>query len=262
MFPVSENVLVPVPGVRVFEQFWEHSELGVRIPAPPWEISDRSSASEIASAAQAADLGMASIRISPNGNRPFRRRGPLSLVAAVPLKKGTGAALGQTAWVALVGIRLPLALFLFGGVGAQLAHQPVLVFLSGAGFYLMTSLVLHECAHVLAYRLLAGPEACAVLVRSATRLRVVRVVLPSSRDIMVTLAGPLAPMVVLGGILPWAQNLPLHTAVAGAVALAHLFLLALPFGDGNALRMAVRDHPAFPDRTVAKGDFPLHRNHG
>lgn len=237
-FPGSENLLSPTSGVEVIGPYWEHRGLGLRIPAPPQLVNEYTSDQDLGSAVRAADLGMASIRRSYS-SRKFKGRAPLRPMLAAPLKDGICPALAQVALTSLPAIGIPSVLLGAGAVGARLSHQPVLALLAEVGFYLLVSLALHECGHILAYRQLGGVHASAVLVRTATRLRLVRSALPPFRDALVTLAGPLTPTAVFAGVLPWAHHAPLHVAGVGAIALAHLFLLILPFGDGAALRAVV-----------------------
>jgi hypothetical protein len=238
--PASESLVTPTEGVRVIGPFWEYPDLGLRIYSPPRIIDRNSCGHEIACALQAADLGMACIRRSPRSKRLRFDSSPLRPVHAAPLRDGLVAALVQTMLVSLTALGGPLSLLALAWLASHITDQPVLAFLSASGLYLLISLALHECGHVLAYRLLAGRAACAITVRTTTRLRVVRKVLRPRKDILVTLAGPLTPMITPLLLAPWAQQVPLHLAAALAVAMAHMFQLLLPFGDGAAFRAAVR----------------------
>lgn len=115
-----------------------------------------------------------------------------------------------------------------------------LIALATLGLVLVGSILVHELGHVLAYRILMGVAAPAVLIVRGASCRVLRLSGPWWADVSVVLAGPVAPVVVAACAWPLFELAPPAVLLGALVALGHVVGLALPFGDGAALREIAR----------------------
>jgi Cu/Ag efflux pump CusA len=145
---------------------------------------------------------------------------------------------GQFRWLVLVSasVAVGLSTGLFSLVALALAW----------GLFAVAVLV-HELGHIVAYRALAPDDAPAIFVIRGMRCHVVRKRLTPASDIVVALAGPLAPGIIavflipllfapllwVDAVAPWA---PLAFAAWLALAASHALCVALPFGDGATIR--------------------------
>lgn len=117
-----------------------------------------------------------------------------------------------------------------------------LIALAILGLVLIGSILVHELGHVLAYRILMGAAAPAVLIVRGASCRVLRLCGPQRADVSVVLAGPVAPVAVAACAWPLFELAPPAVLLGALVALGHVVGLALPFGDGAALREIARGH--------------------
>jgi len=159
---------------------------------------------------------------------PARRRLP------VGLGRGLGAAIAVFARTHGVVIGA-LAVLVAGAAALGLvvvAHGVALLALG------LLATVVHELGHVTAYRLLS-PRGAAVLESELLRAALHRESLTRRADRAVTLAGPLAPLlVVVAALVPFAGVLPAELVGAAVVAVAHAASLLLPTADRRAWRQA------------------------
>ena len=98
----------------------------------------------------------------------------------------------------------------------------------------------HELGHVLALRLSAGDAPALFLARTGSG-RVIRGALPRRAEVAVVVAGPLAPLAVVG---VWAIVSPrplLAFAFGIVLAISHALLLLVPSSDRAALLDAFRE---------------------
>ena len=96
---------------------------------------------------------------------------------------------------------------------------------------------LHELGHLVAYRT-ATASGPAVLECGAVHAVLHRAPLGRRADRAVTLAGPLAPLLLAIALAPLAGALPAEAVAAALVAVAHVTSLALPTADRRAWRQA------------------------
>ena len=158
---------------------------------------------------------------------PARRRLP------VGLGRGLGAAIAVFARTHGVVIGA-LAVLVAGAAVLGLvvvAHGVALLALG------LLATVVHELGHVTAYRLLS-PRGAAVLESELLRAALHRESLTRRADRAVTLAGPLAPLLVVAALVPFAGALPAELVGAAVVAVAHAASLLLPTADRRAWRQA------------------------
>lgn len=158
---------------------------------------------------------------------PARRRLP------VGLGRGLGAAIAVFARTHGVVIGA-LAVLVAGAAALGLvvvAHGVALLALG------LLATVVHELGHVTAYRLLS-PRGAAVLESELLRAALHRESLTRRADRAVTLAGPLAPLLVVAALVPFAGVLPAELVGAAVVAVAHAASLLLPTADRRAWRQA------------------------
>ncbi len=152
------------------------------------------------------------------------------------------SAIAVTGMLVLRSLAIPLAACLGVTACAALAGQQTVSIVAWTLAWILASLVLHECGHVAAYRVVAGHRAaCTVKVR---RLRAIVVRYPLSpwKDIVVTVAGPLAPaLVTLPAATAVSTSSPMYGVAMILAATSHVFLLLDPRGDGAALASAIRD---------------------
>ncbi len=136
-----------------------------------------------------------------------------------------------------------------GLIGAVLATALVVGVCAGslaaialalAGFALIGSVLVHELGHVVAYRILIGRTAPAVLTVRGASCRVIRLAGRPSSDAWVVLAGPLAPLVVALSSWPLFALAPSAVLLVTLIAIGHVVGLVLPVGDGVTLRAIAR----------------------
>jgi hypothetical protein len=105
-----------------------------------------------------------------------------------------------------------------------------------AAILILASVVIHEAGHLIAYRLLAGPRAPAVAVASGARCHVIRLRLSPPRDLLIIIAGPIAPMGTAVCALPLWGQASFVVLIAVLIAAGHAVALLIPLGDGASLR--------------------------
>lgn len=133
---------------------------------------------------------------------------------------------------------------LIGGIALLALSMGALGFVVVAhGMWLLTlglfATPLHELGHLLAYRV-ATPSGAAVLECDSLHAALHREPLAGRADRAVTLAGPLAPLLLVIALAPLAGALPAEAVAATLVAVAHLASLALPTADRRAWRQAAQ----------------------
>lgn len=228
--------LEPTAGVIKVRDEWWYPELGIQVAAPPLVVGDASSPGERESAGRAVNVGMASTEPTGKGSGPFalefirvlvvpagHAKGILAmtkfLVLMHPLGSSAAVIIALVAWILDVSVLWWLAMFLIG-----------------AG----VSSIVHEGGHLVALRLVAGRTSPALLLATPLSARLVWRSTGSAKDILVIIAGPLAPLLV---IIPFTRPLidaPVAGVSAAVVAVSHAITLALRSGDGAELRAAVR----------------------
>ena len=215
-------------------------------PAPPGVTEpgevDPSDSAPFSAASMAWELGLADSRGSrASARRPFGcatcgrsyqvsgMLAPSILPAALQVVARLGRANAPLIGVALVAV-------LAGGLLAlPVVHAGgVIVFL------FLLAITAHELGHVLALRLSAGDAPALFLARTGSG-RVIRGALPRRAEVAVVVAGPLAPLAVVG---VWAIVSPrplLAFAFGIVLAISHALLLLVPSSDRAALFDAFRE---------------------
>jgi hypothetical protein len=135
-----------------------------------------------------------------------------------------------------IGPGLLISLLCWGGFAV--AGQAPLSILCCAAAMFFFSLFLHEMGHILAFWSLSA-LAPAIFTAQKGRFRLIRGSLPLPRDLLVTLAGPAAPLLIVLAAAPVAGTHMLEFLMAVAVAVGHLTALTRADGDGAALRLAL-----------------------
>ncbi|WP_258799337.1 hypothetical protein [Protaetiibacter mangrovi] len=130
------------------------------------------------------------------------------------------------------------------GLGMPVAAHGVAVLL-----IVLLAVPLHELGHLTAYRMIA-PRAPAHLASGVVHAALRREPLPRRRDRQVTLAGPLAPLLLVVAAAPACAVAPAEFLAAIAVAVAHALGLVLPTADRRAWRAAA------PPRSPTRGTGP------
>jgi hypothetical protein len=125
-------------------------------------------------------------------------------------------------------------------VGA-LADLPSLIAISLLVVMLVVSVIVHEVGHVLVFRLAAGADAAAHVVVRGLSFSLVRRPLKRTREVVVVLAGPLAPLALAVLTIPLASGGPVLWWSWAVVGAGHALTLLLPVGDGANLRLALSD---------------------
>ncbi|PZQ90756.1 MAG: hypothetical protein DI534_06065 [Leifsonia xyli] len=110
---------------------------------------------------------------------------------------------------------------------------------------------LHELAHLAVYRTFA-PHGWARLECGGLRAALERDRLPRTADRMVTAAGPLAPLLLVGVAVPLAPVLPAEAVASVVIALGHALGLLLPTADRRAWQAAALTPPS-PERGSTLG---------
>lgn len=168
------------------------------------------------------------------------------------LPVGLGRALGAAvvAFARTHGIVIGVLAALVAGAAvlglAVVAHGIALLALG------LLATVVHELGHVAAYRMLS-PRAPAVLESELLRAALHREPLTPRADRAVTLAGPLAPLLIVAALVPFAGALPAELVGAAVVAVAHAASMLLPTADRRAWRqVAPRNSGAAARRGVER----------
>ena len=197
-----------------------------------------------ASSPEAASFGLCSDELHVGVGTRSWRMPPWFTTGAKPLPAGVVAA-------ALASVRhfgAGMGLILGGFCGALVIGIATgslgLAALAIMGLVLLGSVLVHEVGHVLAYRILIGRRAPAVLVVRGASCRLVRLSGARASDAVVIAAGSLAP--VLAALPLWSlfAHAPALVILATLVALGHVVGLLIPVGDGAALRELARHDAA------------------
>jgi hypothetical protein len=212
------------PGVHREGGDLVHEHLGIRLP-------DADDAHDLA-----ADLGLVSTCLSVGGTRWRMRIPPWLHPLARPLPAGALAA--TTASIAHNAAGM--SLFLVVAAGALTAGWAsgsiALTGLATATVVVLISVLVHEAGHVIAYRLLMPRDAPGILVVRGLSCHLVRAAGGHGRDAGIVLAGAIGPVVAAAALVPLYSVASFVVAFAILVAVAHVALLAIPIGDGAALR--------------------------
>lgn len=208
-------------GVREEEGVLTCSALGLRQRGPgPRAVADGLCSDELF-----LRVAGRSWRLPPWFTSRSRQLPHGALAAAVACVSHFGS--GMSLILAALGLTLAV-----GVVGGSLA----LVALATFGLVLCGSILVHELGHVLAYRILMGATAPAVLVVRGASCRVLRRRGPRGADLSVVLAGSAAPVAAAICSWPLLPLAPSAVFLGALVAVGHVVGLVLPFGDGAALR--------------------------
>lgn len=193
-----------------------------------------------ASAPEAASLGLCSDELLVCfGSRSWRMP-PWFTTGAKVLPAGVVAA--ALASLRHFGAGMGLLLGVLGGalvIGIVTGYLG-LAAVAIMGLVLLGSVLVHELGHVLAYRVLIGRRAPAVLVVRGASCRLVRLSGATTPDAVVIAAGSLAPVVAALPLWFLFAQAPVLVILATLVALGHVVGLLIPVGDGAALRELAR----------------------
>jgi hypothetical protein len=200
----------------------------------PWGL--RLPAGSRAAAVHGFESTTLTVRI---GGRPERPVWPVSRSRVVPVR--VGAAVGSA--VVHYGSAAAPALLAgaLGGVGGIATGSLVVQGLAAALLLFALSVVVHEVAHVTAFRVAFGPDVAAIMVARGPHLSLVRPRGRPARDAVVIVAGPLLTLPL--ALAAWAfAALGLFVPVlATCIAVGHVISLLLPAGDGAALGALVTE---------------------
>lgn len=225
---------------------WSVPELGIRIGAPPPAVGPNSSARGTELADRALEAGIASSRYaaaSPVALIAARARSPVSHATARTIPPGRLVAVMPTCALFIRHHSGVLAALAIGVAVATVSGQPVIAHGLVIIALVLLSVLVHELGHLVAYRILTGPDAPVILSCVDYRAFTVRRGLDPRADAVVSAAGPLAPGALTLAVLPLAAT-PIGPLLAPELAagiilgLAHLGGFLLPGGDRDALRAA------------------------
>jgi hypothetical protein len=218
--------------------------LGITILAPPPIIRLNDSLEDFIRAREAIDSGLASARqVGYCGFLNKLLRGyPLPTTESAALLPGRTRAEIQALTMMLRRLGWPLALAAGAWWGTKSAGLLVVALLCVMVFLILVSLILHELGHVAVFRILA-PSAPALFIVRSGRFRLVRCCLSKHQDLAVTIAGPVAPLLLPFGLWLFYASSPVLFWTSVAVAGVHLASLLRDDGDGRMLRLALRQGP-------------------
>lgn len=243
---MSEVALViePRKDVVTDRHVWWCPHLRLGIPAPPGIISQTSVAADMRLAAHALNHGFASARWSRSAPslaviHAYSRIGLRPARSALLPCQGSRA-VGVTLALCLRAVAGPLALLAICATAGWLVPLAPLTVVGTVGMALIGSVVVHEAGHVLALRL-GRSHVPAVLVAMTLSPHVVRPRLNRRRDVLVTVAGPLAPTALTLAAAPGIVRSTTALVAMSIISLAHVLALVLPTADRRALRAALRD---------------------
>ena len=158
-----------------------------------------------------------------------------------PLRKGLTSAVVHCVShyaASLLPVAAAIAGLMLIGIAADL---PSLIAISLLVVMLMISVVVHEVGHVVVFRLVAGAETTAHMVVRGISFSLVRRPLERNREILVVIAGPLAPLALAVLAVPLSSVGPLLWWAWLVFGGGHALTLLFPQGDGANLRLAVSD---------------------
>lgn len=115
-------------------------------------------------------------------------------------------------------------------------EQLAVIGLASMVLLLLASVVVHETGHVVAHRLCFGARASAIAVVRGIDCRLIRARGKQGQDLLVAVAGPLAPSAVAAAAWAAWGLAPFPVLMFTLVALGHVLGLVLPVGDGAAVR--------------------------
>ena len=234
--------LRPTELTAVAEGAWSSRVLGFSVVAPPTVLDVSSDAEDVRRARLALETGLASAEFS---GRNLCTRFVLGLrvpvTTAEHLPRGAWRAVFRCAQLMLVR-QLPIWLMLVAWCsGAVVAGDATAVTLSVAVAAFLLSFVVHESGHIAAMRLLDRTSP-GVLVVGRCTAHLVRGRGSRRHDLVITLAGPVAPLIAAMPSVALMAQAPVLVACLLAIGVGHLFHLVTAGGDGHALRDAWRGH--------------------
>jgi hypothetical protein len=154
--------------------------------------------------------------------------GVLAATASVAVRVLRGLWAGASVGVLAVVLGVPMQATVMWGAG-------VLV------LAVVPSIVVHEVGHVIAYRLLCGRAAPALLVVRGIDVRLIRRAGRRRHDAVIAASGGLAVLASAALVVPATLgSLPGVALVWMFVGLGHVAALAVPVGDGLTLWRALR----------------------
>lgn len=124
---------------------------------------------------------------------------------------------------------------------AWMLRAPVLWWLAICLIIAGVSTVVHEVGHLVALRMVAGGTSPALLLVTPVSARLIWRSTGPTTDIIVIIAGPLAPLLVAIAFVRPLIDAPIAGIGTVIVVLSHALTLTLRSGDGAELRTAVRD---------------------
>jgi hypothetical protein len=134
------------------------------------------------------------------------------------------------------GMSLVLVLSLAAAAVATSVNHLAIVGLAMMVLLLLAATIVHEVGHVVAYRLRFGVAASAIAVVRGVDCRLTRARGSPGDDLVVAVAGPLAPTVL--AVASWVAwgTAPFAVLMFTLIALGHTLSLLLPIGDGATVR--------------------------
>ena len=237
-----ELLLVWSDDARVEEGRLTHAHLGHSVVIPPTRIREDSSFADLELAEFALASGLVSSRydgrITPLSLLRAEAQLPLKPVSTVTLPPSAvktvmviAAAFARAHLVPLLILTLLTVVSLAIGL-----YEDVHILL--VAWLIVATVVVHEAGHGFALRILSK-ETPAVFVMHRLAPRIVRREIRPRADILVTIAGPAAPLLLQLALTPLLLQAPLELVVASVLSLSHLITLLLRIGDGQELRLAI-----------------------
>lgn len=225
-WPGCEVRLSPAAGVESDGGVYLSPDLGIAIPAAHPEAAALLPRYGLASESAVLRFGGRSARIPVWWlSSSVRLSGPRW---AMVVRAALHVLRGMTGWLLLAAA---LTIAAASGPGSVAGIAAVILLL-------VLSVVVHEAGHVAAYA--TTPDAVGYLVTRGARCELVRRRLPPPTERLVVVAGPLAPLALAGVTVPLLAVAPLLWSAWLVIALGHAATLAVPIGDGAALRATGR----------------------
>lgn len=223
-------VVIPAPRIDFDHNAWSCEATGATAPSPPSFLSLQSTDAELDRVRDAVHRGVASVqrvRKRPRVLETYR-------VDVLPGRWGRDLLIFTRVVADSIGILL-LAPLVVAGVMQVLGLE----FLAHAFFILfgvLLSIPVHELGHLVAFRALAPAGAPVRVWWSGMNAGLVRQPLPPRRDVLVTLAGPFSPLVLM--LVLWPVMGVAELIAFSIVGIGHTLSVFLPGGDRDALRAA------------------------
>ncbi len=233
-----------------------HARLGHSVVIPPVLIREDSSSADVELAEIALASGMVSSRhegritllslLRAELQLPLK---PVSVITLPPSALKTAAVIGAASARAHL-VPLLILTVLTGILLAVGAYQGVHIVL--AVWLVVATVAVHEVGHGFVLRMLSRATP-AVFVMHRLGPRIVRPEIRPKADILVTIAGPLSPVLLQLALTPPLLQAPLELVVASVLSLSHLLTLVLRSGDGQELRLAITRSRQGGDQALNQG---------